>query len=270
MPFAGSTSRSTSLPSSRRSQPGCYALATAFRSSLPWQRRCLALAWLLLWRCRGEIHIHVEARPLTRTVPASDRAHGLRTLAAFLSVFVLLGIALHQTAGTLLFWVRDDTQRTLLGCTIPPEAFAMLPGALALLLHTAAHDAVAPKVCTPSALDPNERRTTLDRGLRTNDCCRCPTRWQHVGKSALADGLPRAAHPIGGADLAAGNATDQHDLSQRTGSHKRMVCSVLRRRSATGWPVKSAHCGRAGRMRGSSPCSQPSVSVLWRFCPYPI
>jgi POT family proton-dependent oligopeptide transporter len=93
----------------------------------------LALAWLLLWRCRGEIHIRVEARPLTRTVLTSDRAHGLRTLAAFLSVFVLLGIALHQTAGTLLFWVRDDTQRTLLGFTIPPEAFAMLPGALALL-----------------------------------------------------------------------------------------------------------------------------------------
>ena len=93
----------------------------------------VALAWLLLWRCRGEIHIHVEARPLTRTVPVSDRAHGLRTLAAFLSVFVLLGIALHQTAGTLLFWVRDDTQRTLLGFRIPPEAFAMLPGALALL-----------------------------------------------------------------------------------------------------------------------------------------
>lgn len=93
----------------------------------------VALAWLLLWRCRGEIHIHVEARPLPRTVPTSGRAHGLRTLAAFLSVFVLLGIALHQTAGTLLFWVRDDTQRTLLGFRIPPEAFAMLAGALALL-----------------------------------------------------------------------------------------------------------------------------------------
>lgn len=93
----------------------------------------LALAWLLLWRCRGEIHIHVEPRPLTSTVPASDRAHGLRTLIAFLSIFILLGIALHQAAGTLLFWVRDDTQRTLLGFTIPPEAFAMLPGALAML-----------------------------------------------------------------------------------------------------------------------------------------
>lgn len=93
----------------------------------------LALAWLLLFRCRGEIHIHVEPLPLTRTVSTSDRAPGLRTLIAFLSVFVLLGIALHQTAGTLLFWVRDDTQRTLLGFTIPPETFAILPGALALL-----------------------------------------------------------------------------------------------------------------------------------------
>lgn len=93
----------------------------------------LALAWLLLFRCRDEIHIHVAPRPLTRTVSTSDRAPGLRTLISFLSVFVLLGIALHQTAGTLLFWVRDDTQRTLLGFTIPPETFAILPGALALL-----------------------------------------------------------------------------------------------------------------------------------------
>lgn len=93
----------------------------------------LALAWLLLFRCRDEIHIHVAPRPLTRTVSTSDRTPGLRTLISFLSVFVLLGIALHQTAGTLLFWVRDDTQRTLLGFTIPPETFAILPGALALL-----------------------------------------------------------------------------------------------------------------------------------------
>jgi dipeptide/tripeptide permease len=95
-----------------------------------------ALLWLasvLLHRCRGAVHVAVQPRPTVCTAKASQTPRGRLGLLGLLAVYVLLGVALHQTTGTLLFWARDDTRRVLLSVVIPPEIFAMLPGGLVLL-----------------------------------------------------------------------------------------------------------------------------------------
>lgn len=97
----------------------------------------LIASCVLLHRHCG--HAHPLAQRAAPNPTSSASAHKSESsphrisLTAFFVVFLLLGVAMNQSLGTLLFWARDDTSRSMFGLTLPPETFAMLPGGLVLL-----------------------------------------------------------------------------------------------------------------------------------------
>lgn len=115
------------------------ALAALLHARYGWRAIPLAstafmlLACVLVYARRRDVLFQVASRPAYQLSGAAGDGRRLRALLAFLAVFILIGSAIHQTNGTLLFWTRDATARALLGCTLPPELFAMLPGGLVLL-----------------------------------------------------------------------------------------------------------------------------------------